>query len=182
VRGTRGRYLGVGLAVAVVAVVAVAASPSAGTTLERFDRAGISFTYPADWFLTTHALSNGIDPVYRFAVGTTRIHRTPKDVGPCLAGIARQLPETAVLAYLREALGSHRRAALPRMQPRPRHFRLPTRSDSSLPCFGDGGRWIPFRSRGRAFYLGLYVGPKAPPESIRALGRLVDGMDIDRRE
>jgi hypothetical protein len=148
---------------------------------DRFAEHGITFEYPSAWFVTTEALSNGINPKYRFAVSTTPVRRTGQDLGPCLSGIARQLPTTAVLVYLREALGADRRASLRNMQPRPRSFRLPTRADASLPCFGRGGRWVPFRTGGRAFYLGIYIGPKAAPASIRALGRLLNGMGIAAR-
>ena len=154
---------------------------SPATSLGHFDRDGISFRYPRAWFVTTQPLSNGVNPKYRFTVSTVPIQRTSEDLGPCLAGIAKQLPPNAVLAYLREALGTDRKASLPRMQPRPRSFRLPVQSDSSLPCFGPGGRWVPFRSGGRAFYLGLYIGPKAPPGSVEALRRIIDGMQIDTR-
>ena len=131
--------------------------------------------------MTTAPLSNGINPAYRVAVSTVPISRTPEDLGPCLAGIAKQLPANGVLVYVREALGADRRSSLPRMPPRPRSFRLPTLADRSLPCFGRGGRWVPFRSSGRAFYLGLYVGPQVPQASIRALRRLLDGLRIDMR-
>jgi hypothetical protein len=128
--------------------------------------------------VTTMALSDGVNPTYRFAVSTVPVRRTPTDSGPCLAGIAEQLPRTGVLAYLREVLGVDRKASLPNMQPRPRLFRLPSRADKSLPCFGRGGRWVPFRTGGRAFYLGLYVGPRASSASIQALGKLLNGMQI----
>lgn len=117
-------------------------------------------------------------PLHREHRSGTAHGRGPR---PCLPGIAKQLPENAVLAYLREALGTDRIASLPRMQPRPRSFRLPNRTDNSLPCFGQGGRWVPFRASRRAFYLGLYIGPKASPASVRELGRLVDGIRIGSR-
>ena len=166
-----------------VALAQRAAAPrgSAATSLARFDREGIAFQYPRSWFVTTKPLSNGVNPKYRFTVSSVAVRRTTKDLGPCLPGIAKQLPPDATLVYLREALGTDRTSSLPRMEPRPKSFRLPTPSDNSLPCFGPGGRWIPFRSGGRAFYLGLYIGPKAPPETIQALRLLIDGMRIDSR-
>jgi hypothetical protein len=170
-----------GVVAATVIALTAAAGSAEGSALDRFDRNGITFEYPNGWFVTTEALSNGINPKYRFTVSTTPVSRTREDVGPCLAGIAKQVSTTTVLAYLREGLGDHRRSALPRMQPRPRHFRMPTRTDNSLLCFGPGGRWISFRANGRAFYLGLYVGPNASPSSVRALSRLVDRMQIDSR-
>ena len=62
-----------------------------------------------------------------------------------------------------------------------RTFPLPSRADNGLPCFGRGGRCVPFKTGGRAFYLGLYIGPRASPASIRALGKLVDEMKIKPR-
>ena len=159
-----------------------ASQPGSGArSLARFDRDGIAFRYPRPWFLTTQPLSNGINPKYRFAVSSVPVRRTSEDLGPCLAGIAKQLPADAALVYLREALGTDRTSSLPRLQPRPRSIRLPAQADNSLPCFGPGGRWIPFRSGGRAFYLGLYLGPKAPPGIAQTLRRLIDGIDIAPR-
>ena len=163
-------------------LVRAAGRPSTGaTSLRRFDQSGIAFQYPRAWFVTTRPLSNGINPKYRFAVSSVPVQRTAEDLGPCLSGVAKQLPDDGVLVYLREALGADRRASLPRMQPRPQDFRLPNRTDNSLPCFGQGGRWVPFRERGRAFYLGFYIGPKASPENARALGRLVNDIRIASR-
>ena len=164
-----------------VVVVLVAATPAAGSAADRFDRHGISFTFPSGWSLTTRPLSNGVNPTYRFAVGTAPVRRTPRDDGPCLPGVARQVSRSDVLAYLREAVGADRARSLPRMPRRPRTFRLPTSADTSLCGFGPGGRWIPFKDAGRAFYLGIYVGPHAPEGSSRALGRLLDRMRIDPR-
>lgn len=55
---------------------------------------------------------------------------------------------------------------------------MPTGADDSLCGFGTGGRWIPFEESGRAFYLGVYVGPEATAETRLALRRLLDGMRI----
>ena len=161
--------------------MAAALAPAAAAPTTRFSDEGISFRYPSRWLVTTEPLSNGVNPTYRFAVSTTPIQRTPQDLGPCLAGIAKQLPPASVLVYLREALGADRRSSLPRMQPRPRRFRPPTRMDQSLPCFGRGGRWVPFRSRGRAFYLGIWIGRDAPAVRVAAVRRLLDGLRIDPR-
>jgi hypothetical protein len=164
---------------AVLALTGLAApSSSAGSQFERFDRSGIEFEYPSRWFVTVRPLSNGVNPRYRFAVSTVRVRRTGADSGPCLPGIAQQLPDDAVLVYLREALGADRARSLRRMPPRPRGFRLPTRTDRSLCGFGPGGRWVPFKDAGRAFYLGVYVGSGAPASSVRLLGRMLDGMEI----
>jgi hypothetical protein len=159
-------------------VVVMASPSSAATEFKRFDRSGIAFDYPSGWFVTTRPLSNGVNPVYRFAVSTVRVRRTNQDIGPCLPGIARQLPLGAVLAFLREAVGADRTRSLPRMRPRPRGFRLPTPTDSYLCGFTGRTRWLPFKQAGRAFYLGIYVGPRAPESTKRSLKQLLDHMQI----
>lgn len=164
--------LGLGLA------VLSATSSSAAAEVERFDARGIAFEYPSGWFVTKRPLSNGTNPAYRFAVSTVKVRRTNQDIGPCLPGIARQLPRGAVLAFLREAVGADRARSLPRMAPRPRSFRLPTEADSSLCGFAGRTRWVPFKQAGRALYLGIYVGPRAPESTKHALKRLLDRMRI----
>jgi hypothetical protein len=166
----------------IAGMVMTAASPSsAGNGSARFDRHGIAFEYPSRWFVTTRPLSNGANPIYRFTVSTSPVRRTSADEGPCLPGVARQLRRTAVLAYLREALGADRALSLPRLPRRPRSFRLPTSADRSLCGFDRGSRWVPFKEAGRAFYLGVYVGPKATMTARRALQSLLDGMQIESR-
>jgi hypothetical protein len=155
---------------------------TASTTLKRFHRNGISFGYPSKWFVTTHPLSNAGNPVYRFAVSTVPVRRTASDIGPCTPGVAKQLPPTSVLAYLREALGADRTRSLPRMPRRPHTFGLPSARDRQLCGFRKGGTgWILFKDAGRAFYLGIYVGRKAPASARRALKRLLNGMEIQAR-
>ena len=170
-------------AVSGTAIIVLASTHGASThaaTGQRFEQNGITFDYPSSWIVSTAPLSNATNPRYRFAVGTHRVRRTLRNLGPCLPGIASQLPPTAVLAFLREALGADRRRSLPRMDPRPTHFRLPRRSDTALCGFGRGARWIPFKANGRAFYLAIYTGPKASASNRRALGRLLDDMRIAR--
>ena len=147
--------------------------------LKRFRQFGITFTYPSHWFLTAQPISHAGNPVYRFTVASRSVRRTRADTGPCLPGIARQLRPDSVLAFLREALGADRRRSLPRMARRPKSFALPTKADRSLCGFPNGGsRWIPFRDAGRAFYLGIYVGPKASGTARSRLQRLLDDMII----
>jgi hypothetical protein len=166
----------------VVAVVGVALqSTSAAHDAQPFQRHGITFEYPPSWVVTTRPLSNGVNPAYRFTVSTVPVRRTGSDLGPCLPGIAQQVPPSGALAYLREALGPDRTRSLPRMSPRPESFSLPTSADRSLCGFGRGGSWTPFKDSGRAFYLGTYVGPRASPSTRRALERVLDGMRIARR-
>ena len=104
-------------------VLLAATGTGSAATSSRFDRDGISFAYPTSWFVTTQPLSNGINPRYVFTVSTDPVRRTARDLGPCLPGIASQLPKDAVLAYVREALGADRRGSLPpnadpRLRPR----------------------------------------------------------------
>ena len=177
VKGVKRPYLvllSIGVALAITAPVATSRQA------ERFTTAGIRVVHPSTWFVTTRPLSFAGNPVYRFAVSSVPVRRTRSDTGPCLPGIARQLPPTAVLVYLREALGTDRRISLPRMPPRPRRFRLPRRP--GLCGFTTGAsRWIGFKDAGRVFYLGLHVGPRASPASRRAVLRLVNGMRIAPR-
>jgi hypothetical protein len=169
----------VGAVVLTAAAVLIPATGAGGT--KRFQRDGIAFEYPSRWFVSVAPLSNAVNPRYRFTVSTSAVRRTRRDSGPCLPGVASQLTPAAVLAYLREALGPDRARSLPGMQPRPRRFRLPTASDNALCGFGPGGRWIPFKERGRAFYLGLYACPRATVQTRRALSFVVDRMQISPR-
>jgi hypothetical protein len=164
-----------------LAAMCLAAVPAAAADLRRFDRSGIAFSYPSHWHVTTARLSNGINPDYRFAVSTVPIRRTKNDLGPCLPGIASQLPRDGALVYLREALGSIRAGSLPRMPDRPRTFPLPRRSDRRLCGFDGGGLWFPFRQRERAFYLAVYVGPAASAARRSAVRRLLAGLTIRAR-
>jgi hypothetical protein len=149
---------------------------------QRFDAKGIAFDYPSRWFVTVKPLSAATNPAYRFAVSSVPVRRTAADEGPCLPGLARQLPPDAVLAYLREALGADRTRSLPRMPQRPTSFPLPPRKGGGLCGFEQGGgRWYPFRDGNRAFYLGVHAGPGASTASRRALKKLFDGMEIRAR-
>jgi hypothetical protein len=177
----------VGAITVALLVVAVPGRTPAGTGLERYDRLGISFVYPSSWFVTTEPLSDGADPDYRFAASTVPVKRTRHDKGPCLAGIARQLPPRAALVFLREYRGASRRRALPRLDPFPRRFSL----TPGLPqCFhvpdsrtkpygrGDG---IDFRESGRALVLFAWVGPRASKATEREVRRLVASLEIRPR-
>ena len=148
---------------------------------QRFERNGIAFHYPHGWFITTQPLSSGANPIYRLAVSSVPVRRTAADTGPCLPGVARQLPPDSVLLYLREALGSDRARSLPRMDPRPASFPLPPPGGGLCGFEQGSGSWHPFKHAGRAFYLGVYVGPEASAASRRALKSLLDGMAIHAR-
>jgi hypothetical protein len=80
------------------------ATRSRDPAVRRFDRNGIAFEYPRAWSVTSAPLSNAVDPKYLFTVSSGPVRRTAKDYGPCLPGVAKQLPADAVLAYLREAI------------------------------------------------------------------------------
>jgi hypothetical protein len=149
----------------------------ASASLRMFSSHGISFAYPSAWHATTKPLSNGTEPVYRFAVGNFRFHRTPRDTGPCLAGIAKQRPKNGVFAFMREALGADRRRSLPRTASRPKHFSLPRRSDDAW-CLGPGSGQSVFHTAGRVFYLAMSVGPTASRADKRRLRTLLNAMTI----
>jgi hypothetical protein len=157
-------------------VGAVSAQANAASK-DRFSNRGISFAYPPSWYATTKPLSNGIEPVYRFAVGSFRFHRTARDIGPCLQGIASQRPKTGVLAFMREALGADARRA--RAGPRPYVFRLPRSSDQAA-CLGPGSTEVIFRAAGRIFYLWVSVAPKASALARAQLRLLLNSMKIAR--
>jgi hypothetical protein len=142
-----------------------------------FSTHGISFGYPSGWHATTKPLSNGTEPVYRFAVGNFRFRRTPRDTGPCLAGIAAERPRNGVLAFMREALGADRRRSLPRTRSRPRHFSLPRRAEDAW-CLGPRSRQSVFHTAGRVFYLAVSVGPTASRADKRRLLDLLNTMSV----
>jgi hypothetical protein len=169
------------LAFVIVVFLVGAASATRTAGLERFERKGISFAYPGDWFVTAKPLSNGWDPDYRFAVATWPVHRTSRDRGPCLAGIAKQRPANGALAFLREYVGASRKRALPRLPPRPKHFRLPTQRDGDYGCLGKGSLAHYFRDSGRALILWISIGPKATAETRLALKEIVASLEIRRR-
>src|SRR5437870_4419381 len=104
--GHRTALLAVGM---LLTILAVQAAACAAARQRAFSSHGISFAYPATWHATSKPLSNGAEPVYRFAVGNFRFHRTSRDLGPCLMGIARERPKNGVLAFMREALGADAR-------------------------------------------------------------------------
>lgn len=149
----------------------------ASGSLHIFSNRGISFAYPPAWHATTKPLSNATEPIYRFAVANFRFHRTPRDVGPCLSGIAKQRPRNGELAFMREALGADRRRSLPRTPARPKDISLPRRSEQAW-CLGRGTRAIAFHEAGRVFYLAISVGPTASRADKRRLHALLNAMRI----
>jgi hypothetical protein len=170
----------VGLRIAALTVTMLAllfAVSGVGASPPLFSSHGISFAYPSAWHETTKPLSNATEPVYRFAVGNFRFHRTPRDIGPCLSGIAKQRPKNGVLAFMREAVGADRQRSLPRTPPRPKHISLPRRSDQAW-CLGHGTREIAFHTAGRVFYLAISVGPTASRADKRRLQTLLNAMTI----
>jgi len=108
------------------------------------------------------------------------VRRTRHDVGPCLRGIGRQLPRNAALVFLREYRTSLRRV-LPRLDPMPRQLRLTP--DAVMYCMHRPalGAWVSFRASGRAFVLGVHLGPKASKTTERELRCLVASLRIRQR-
>ena len=158
---------------ALAAVLALASAAGA----RDFDRHGISFSYPGAWHVTTKPLSNLISPTYRFAIATFLPRRTAQNDGPCLAGVARRRGARGAYAYLLEDTTLPHRY-LHRFPPRrPGLFHLPARGQMAS-CDGRWSRWIPFRQAGRAFYLGISVGPRASNATRRELRRMVAGLEI----
>jgi hypothetical protein len=161
-------------AAALVMATCVFAQSGVGET-ERFSSDGITFTCPSSWYVTTRPLSNGLEPIYRFAVGNFRFHRTKRDIGPCLQGISEQRPGTGVLAFMREAIGADARRA--HVGARPKAFRLPSPTEQAA-CLGPGSTQFTFSQAGRVFYLWLSISPKAPPAARAEIRRLLDSMRI----
>lgn len=160
-------------------MLAIVVGPAgAAGQLEHYDRLGISFEYPSSWFVTSEPLSNGSNPDYRFAASTVPVRRTRHDVGPCLRGINRQLPRNAALVFVREYRGASRRAALPRLGPLPRRLRLTPGSVMYCMYRPARGTWVSFREAGRAFTLGVHLGPKATKATERELRRLIASLEI----
>jgi hypothetical protein len=164
------------ISIALLLLPAVAgAAPTGG--IKQFRKAGISFTYASDWFVTTKPLSNGSSPDYRFAVATWPVHRTRRDQGPCLAGIASQRPPGGALVFLREYVGAGRRV-LSRHPPRPRHFRAPAARDGDYGCLGKGSLAYYFRESGRAVILWISLSPNATDETRRGLRLVLSSLRI----
>ena len=164
-------------AVALMMLLLTGSASGAGGSLRVFSNRGISFAYPSVWHTTTKPLSNATEPIYRFAVGNFRFHRTRRDIGPCLSRIAKQRPRNGVLAFMREALGADRRRSLPRTPARPHDISLPRRSDQAW-CLGDGTGEIAFHQSGRVYYLAISVGPTASRADKRRLHALPNAMKI----
>ncbi len=172
------KIVGLRIAALTLTMLALLSGVSGASASRRmFSSHGISFAYPSAWHATTKPLSNATEPVYRFAVGNFRFHRTPRDIGPCLSGIAKERPKNGVLAFMREALGADRRRSLPRTPSRPKHISLPRRSDQAW-CLGHGTKEIVFHTAGRVFYLAMSVGPTASRADKRRLRTLLNAMTI----
>jgi hypothetical protein len=172
------KIVGLRIAALTLTMLALLSGVSGARASPRmFSSHGISFAYPSAWRATTKPLSNATEPVYRFAVGNFRFHRTPRDIGPCLSGIAKQRPRNGVLAFMRESLGADRRRSLPRTPARPKDISLPRRSEQAW-CLGRGTGEIAFHESGRVFYLAISVGPTASRADKRRLHTLLNAMRI----
>ena len=170
--------LALAFACSAAALAALPAGPTpAGQPLASFERHGIVLTYPRAWRATDRPLSNGREPVSRFALGNFAFRRTSRDSGPCLAGIAKQRPPGGVLAYAREARGADK--ILARFPKRPTRLRLPTQVDNAA-CLGGGTRQTHFKENCRAFYLWISIGERASARDRAALARALNGLRIER--
>ena len=175
------------VASAAFAALALTGALRASTAVERYEQLGISFEYPSSWFVTSEPLSAARDPDYRFAASTVPVRRTRRDIGPCLPGIARQLPRNGALVFLREYRGASRRRALPRLDPMPRRFSLTPGFTCGFHLHGaphipfGRGDAISFREARRALILFVWVGPTATNATERELRRLVASLEIRPR-
>jgi hypothetical protein len=175
----RGRSaLAVSLCLPFVAVAGLARPAAGAEPHSEFSHDGIAFAYPSPWHVSVEPLSNGLEPVYRFAVGNFRFHRTSHDIGPCLSGIAGQRPANGVLVFLREAVGTDARVT--RAPARPAVIELPARSEQAA-CLGRGTGSVSFRQAGRVVYLWISVGPRASNRDRADVVAILKSLTIMRR-
>jgi len=177
-------------AFAIVLVASAAASTPApsrqtvravidGRSIARRFPAGpsIAVRYPANWHFTTRRLDNVFDPHTLFALSNYRLRRGPVD--DCDGTRARGRPADGAFVLVKEVLdGASLRRSLPRLSPRPEHFRLPIRGGAG--CLPRPSIAYQFRVAKRAFYVWISVGRRASPQTRAALSRSLDGLWIAR--
>jgi hypothetical protein len=151
---------------------------SANAGLPGFERHGIEVRYPDSWHLSPRPMSNLLNPTFRFTVATFVPERHRGDEGPCLAGLARQRGAKGAYVYLLEDLDAER--YLRRFPPRTARFRLPVAGEVAS-CDGRWSRWIPFRTSGRGFYLGVSIGPEASARTRTQLRHVLASLTITRK-
>ena len=137
----------------------------------------IAVRYPANWHFTTRRLDNVFDPHTLFALSNYRLRRGPVD--DCDGTQARGQPADGAFVLVKEVLdGASLRRSLPRLSPRPEHFRLPIRGGAG--CLPPPSIAYQFRVAKRAFYVWISVGRRASPQTRAALSRSLDGLWIAR--
>ncbi len=149
------------------------------TSLNTFDKNGVGATLPPGWWASDRRMSSGIEPVFRLTVANRPLVRTAKDEGPCYGGVGKQIQPEAVVAILREAVGSDFKPA--RFSKRPERFVLPRRrpgQDNS--CLGDHATLITFKDAGRGFYLWIAAGRDAPAARVKQLLTILNALTISR--
>jgi len=137
----------------------------------------IGVRYPANWHFTTRRLDNVFDPHTLFALSNYRLRRGPVD--DCDGTRARGRPADGAFVLVKEVLdGASLRRSLPRLSPRPEHFRLPIRGGAG--CLPPPSVAYQFRVAKRAFYVWISVGRRASPQTRAALSSSLDGLWIAR--
>ena len=143
----------------------------------RFPRGpSLTFRYPANWHVTTRRLDSVLDPHTLFAAST---YQVPSGTVDCDGTRASGRPKDGAFVLMKEVLdGASLRRSLPRLQSRPRQFRLPARGRAG--CLPPASVQYQFRVGKRAFYIWMSIGPRASTATRQALARLLDRMWIAR--
>jgi hypothetical protein len=143
---------------------------------QRFPhRPSVAFRYPSNWQVTTRRLDDVLDPHTIVAVANYKLRPGLRD--ECDGTHARGRPSDGVFVLVKEVLDrASLRRSLPRLHPKPRHFRLPTSGGAG--CLAPPSVAYQFRVAERAFYVWISVGPKASAKTRAALTSLLDGMRV----
>jgi hypothetical protein len=153
---------------------------SAAQNDRAFTNRGIALTVPTGWWASSARMSSGIEPVFRLTLSDRELRRTPRDSGPCYAGIAAQIQPNGVVAIMREALGADFKAE--HFHLRSRRFALPPgKVGQDNACLGDHATLVTFRQADRGFYLWIAAGRRTPPDAISKLLRSLDTLIVSKR-
>ena len=153
---------------------------SAAPNDRAFRNNGIALTVPTGWWASSARMSSGVEPVFRLTLSDRALHRTPRDSGPCYAGIAAQIQPDGVVAIMREARGADFEPE--RFHLRSRRFALPRRKvGQDTSCLGDRATLVTFRQADRGFYLWIAAGRRTPPETVSKLLRSLDTLVVSKR-
>lgn len=139
----------------------------------------VSLTYPFNWYVTTRLLDNVVDPRTLVAVASYVIPGgTAED---CFGTRARGRPADGVFVLIKEVRDrASLKRSLPRLPERPRHFQIPASGRAG--CLPANSVVFQFQvAHRRAFYVFVSVGPRATPQTRRAVQRLLDTMTIGSR-